>query len=310
MRAILRWHPALMTTAALMVVVSLLHAAGLVLDDRMYGSSPNWMKPLKFSFSFIFYTAWLGALIHLLEKASGAFERKARKFGNYITFVIWVEIVFIDIQTMRGTISHYNFHTVIEAIAYESAGFLAMSMVVVSVLLAYLVIRKQAASEPVLLALKTGTWLLVLSALVGVFMAFPKVPGGWSNDVVGGHSIGADINHAVVPYIFWAAEGGDLRVPHFIGLHAFQLLPLVAMIFHRWVDRRVVWVLSAGYAGVFFISFFQAMAGEAPFDVSMPTVAALAVTALATALGLVWAKRTPPVPPAPARTAEPVSANR
>ncbi|ANZ41982.1 hypothetical protein BBK82_44675 [Lentzea guizhouensis] len=310
MRALLRWHPALMTTAGLMVVLSLLHAAGLALDDRSYGSSPNWMKPLKFSFSFILYTAWLAALIHLLERASGAAERKARKFGNFIVFVVWVEMIFIDVQTLRGTTSHFNFRTIPEAVIYEVAGFLAMGMVAVNVLLVYLVIRRKAASEPVLLALKTGTWLLVASGLVGVFMAFPKVPGGWSNDVVGGHSIGADIDHAVVPYIFWAAEGGDLRVPHFIGLHAFQLLPLAAMIFHRWVNTRVVWVLSAGYTGVFLISFFQAMAGEAPFDVSTPTVVALAVTALATALGLVWALRTPPVPPASERAAEPVSAHR
>jgi hypothetical protein len=270
------------------------------------------MKPFKFSMSFALYAAMLGALVHLLERSSGTLERKARKIGNWMAAGFWVEIFFLDFQAMRGMQVHFNFRTVFDAVIYESVGAIAMATVVLHVLLVAVVLKKRAATPPVLLALKTGTAMLVASSFVGIFMAFPKTPEGYSGDVVGAHFIGTDVNHAVIPLIYWSAEGGDLRVSHFIGLHAFQLLPLAAMFFSRWVDRRMVWVLSAGYAGVFLISFFQALAGESLFRPSAATLAALGVTALGTAIGAFWARRNPsdpPAPPAPERASESVSAN-
>ncbi|MFJ9889813.1 hypothetical protein ACIQRW_28715 [Streptomyces sp. NPDC091287] len=313
MRALVRWHPALMITAGLMVVVSLFHAVGIVVDDRMYGQSPAWIKPLKFSLSFIVYTAWLGALVHLLEKTSGSLERKARRFGNWIVVAVWAEMFFLDLQTIRGTTVHFNFRTIPDAVIFESVGAIATTLVVINLLLVAVVLKKRAAAPPVLLALKIGTWLLVASSLVGIYMAFPTEPGGWSNDVVGAHSVDADIDHDVTPVIFWAAEGGDLRVSHFIGLHAFQLLPLIAMFLSRWVDRRMVWVLGAGYTAVFLISLVQALAGEAPFEPSAPTLIAGGAVLVGTLAGVVWARRNPsdapPISPAPERAAEPESVN-
>lgn len=299
MRAIVRWHPVLMITAGLMLVLSLVHAAGVVLDDTMYGQTPNWMKPLKFSVSFTLYAAMLGGLVHLLESASGSVERKVRVLGTWIAAALWYEIFFLDLQALRGTQVHFNFRSLFDAVIYESVGAVAMATVVLHVLLVAVVLRKRAARPPVLLALKLGTALLVASALVGVLMAFPLNGEGWSGDAVGGHFIGTDVDHDVVPGIYWSSEGGDLRVAHFIGLHAFQVLPLTALLFARWVDSRMVWVLSAGYTAVFAISLVQALAGESLFAPSPPTVAAAAATLAATAAGAVWAHRTRPTPPVP-----------
>lgn len=151
-----------------------------------------------------------------------------------------------------------------------------------------------------------------MSSMVGILMAQPKNGKGWSGDTIGGHYVGTDIDHDVIPLIFWSAEGGDLRVAHFIGLHGFQLLPLAALFFSRWVNRRMVWVLSAGYTSIFLISFFQALAAESLFRPGVLTLAAVALTVLGTAAGAVWARRAPtdpPSPPAQERAAEPVSAN-
>ena len=312
MRAIIRWHPTLMITAVAMVFVSGLHLIGVFVDDTMYGQSPNWMKPFKFSMSFALYAAMLGALVHLLERTSGSLERKVRKLGTWMAAGFWFEIAALDFQAFRGQQVHFNFRTIWDIIIYETVGAVAMATVVLHVLLVAVVVKKKAASSPVLLALKTGTALLVMSALVGIFMAQPKNGKGWSGDTIGGHSIGTDVDHDVIPLIYWSAEGGDLRVAHFIGLHGFQLLPLAALFLSRWVNRRMVWVLSAGYTSIFLISFFQALAGESLFSPSTPTLVAVALTVLGTAVGAVWAHRsrsTPPSPPASERATEPVSAN-
>lgn len=148
MRAIVRWHPALMITAALMAAVSILHLVGVFVDDTMYGQSPNWMKPFKFSMSFALYAAMLGALVHLLEKTSGSLERRARKLGTWMAVGFWFEIAALDFQAFRGQQVHFNFRTVWDAILYETVGAVAMGTVVLHVLLVAVVIKKKAASSP------------------------------------------------------------------------------------------------------------------------------------------------------------------
>ena len=65
----------------------------------------------------------------------------------------------------------------------------------------------------------------VLGALTGLYLG--GQPGHWA----GGVASDAD----GLPFFGWSRTGGDLRVAHFIGLHAIQILPLTA------------WALSACY---------------------------------------------------------------
>jgi hypothetical protein len=75
-------------------------------------------------------------------------------------------------------------------------------------------------------------------------------------------------------------EHGDLRVPHFLGLHALQVLPLLAFAFSRkrWTDTtraRLVLVAGASYALLFLILLAQALRGQSVVRPDAVTIALL-----------------------------------
>jgi hypothetical protein len=87
-----------------------------------------------------------------------------------------------------------------------------------------------------------------------------------------------------LPLVGWSTSGGDLRVAHFTGLHALQVLPLLVFGLRR--ARRhgagqrlgLVWTGALGYLGLIALTTWQALRGQ-------PALAPDALT-LAAATGL------------------------
>jgi hypothetical protein len=85
----------------------------------------------------------------------------------------------------------------------------------------------------------------------------------------------------------WNTTGGDLRVPHFFGMHALQALPLLAAVLGfarspRLADERtrsrLVKLAAALYAGLFVLTLWQSLRGQAatsPDALTLITLAAL-----------------------------------
>jgi hypothetical protein len=63
----------------------------------------------------------------------------------------------------------------------------------------------------------------------------------------------------------WSRDGGDLRVAHFFGMHAMQVLPVIGASLERTLSRRlaIVGVIVAAciYAAGTIFTFVQALEG-------------------------------------------------
>src|SRR4051795_4036915 len=118
------------------------------------------------------------------------------------------------------------------------------------------------------LAIRLG---LVVS-LVGMAVGFLLAPNG-------GHAVGVPDGGPGLFFVGWSTTGGDLRISHFVGLHALQVLPLLAaLLAHRSVVEairtRIVWSVAVGYLGLVLLLIWQAVRGEAPVPaaaVTLPT---------------------------------------
>jgi hypothetical protein len=80
-------------------------------------------------------------------------------------------------------------------------------------------------------------------------------------------------------------------VPHFVGLHALQVLALVAIGLRRWrrhEDARVKVVLAAAasYAALFGVLLWQALRGQSLVAPDATAVASLALWAVSALLAL------------------------
>lgn len=111
--------------------------------------------------------------------------------------------------------------------------------------------------------------------------------------VAGAHTVGAPDGGPGLPVTGWSREHGDLRVAHFLGLHALQLLPLTAVFLARrgWRQARrvrMVWAASASYVSLFALLLWQALRGHSIVSPDAATATALTAWVVLTAVA-VWA---------------------
>jgi hypothetical protein len=179
-----------------------------------------------------------------------------------------------------------------------------------TLIVAFALFRNRLGDRARTLAIRSG----VLLALLGMGLAFLMTgPQGdqISNyqGVVGAHTVGIADGGPGLPLLGWSTVAGDLRIPHFIGMHALQVLPIFAIVLEllsRRVPRlagerlrmRLVAIASVTYLAVIAIVTVQALSGESVVRPSAGFVAAGAVVAVtAFAAGVVSIRRGAPTRP-------------
>jgi hypothetical protein len=306
----------------LMLVVLLAAAVGMVVDHRIITGMPAWVKPAKFAISISIYSFTLLWLLHFLQ----GHKRLVSFLATSIAVGLCLEVLIIAAQAMRGTTSHFNYSTPFDATLYTSMAVIIVSIFLLNVVTAVLLLL-QRTTEPVLAwALRLG----LLLALVGMAVAFlmttaelqqalyrvlhflqptvfhlPALHPARPHGIVGGHSVGVVDGGPGLPFVGWSTTGGDLRIPHFVGLHALQVLPLFGWLLgHRRfaalsVRRRValVWVLALAYLGLVSLLTWQAMRAQpllAPDALTLQAGATLLVGTVLSMLSIVCLGRSTP----------------
>ncbi|MET1111146.1 MAG: hypothetical protein ABWX67_06435 [Allosphingosinicella sp.] len=223
-------------------------------DPRTLHGVSVWMKPAKFLVSvgiFALTAAWFWGYVRPERRDSPALRWTARILIASAGF----ELLYIALQAARGLDSHFNFSSAFHIVMYGLMGVAAVILTATTLPLAWEIARRPKAglSRDFTAALVTG---LVLTFLLGAGL------GGYMSQGAG-HSVGAEGGR--VFFFGWNRSGGDLRIAHFLGIHAQQAIPLLAGLVAGW-SVRARWAAlgtgTAAYVAVTLAIFLQAVAGQ------------------------------------------------
>jgi hypothetical protein len=224
------------------------------IDPRTLHGVGVWVKPAKFLLSvgvFSLTAAWFWGYVRPERRDSRTMRWTARTLIASASF----ELLYIGLQAARGLDSHFNFSSVFHILMYALMGLAAVILTATTLPLAWEIARRPRAglSRDFTAAVATG---LVLTFLLGAGL------GGYMSQMPG-HSVGAEGGR--VFFFGWNRSGGDLRVAHFLGIHAEQAIALLAALVAGWSAPARWAALAAGtlaYVAVTLAVFAQAVAGR------------------------------------------------
>jgi hypothetical protein len=314
------WHRPLLVFAAVSALLTVATTIALAVDTRILVGAPLWAKPLKFAISFTIYGvtwAWLYSL-----------QRRSRRLGWWLGTAIaaasTLEMAIIAGQAARGQRSHFNVATPLDTTLYGIMGSTILVLFVANLIWVILVLRDRYADAASTWALRLGLTISLAGLGLGSLMTSPTAEQqtGRVTDIAGAHNVGVPDGGPGLPLLGWSTVGGDLRIPHFIGMHALQLLPLLALALVPLSRRlpvlraeatrsRLIQISGAGYAGLLALVTWQALRGQSivrPDLLTLTAAGVLVVTVAAAGIAVLARARSRPLPPEPGEATAATSA--
>lgn len=296
------WHADAFLTGVgmLMAGALVIFLAGTALDPRTITGAPAWLKPAKFAASTAIYSFTLAWVFTFLRDWP-----RVRRVAGWTTGVVFVfEVVIIAAQAWRGTTSHFNLATPLDAALFRVMGAGIITQTLAASLIAITLWRVTFADRALGWALRAGMVLTLAGAGIGGLMTRPtewQIAGASAGNrltVAGAHTVGAPDGGPGLPGTGWSREHGDLRVPHFAGLHAVQALAVLAVLLRRRLDdprrTRLTLALAASYAGWLVILLWQALRGQSILQPDAATLLAFSTwTAVTAAAAWIAVRRRP-----------------
>lgn len=292
------WHRPSAIAAAVLGAVAVLCVAAMLLDQRTLAGAPIWAKPFKFAVSGALYFATWSWLVSLLPR----FRRTAGWLTNLLVAIFAAEYVLLVFQAARGRASHFNIATPQDALIYNVMGKMIMGLWAATLVLTVLVMFTKLEDRASFWAVRAGAVLSLVGISLGILMTNPTAQQlaqwktGGTPDMVGAHTVGIPDGGPGLPVLGWSTVAGDLRIPHFVGMHALQALPLLAIGLAALASRfprlrddvvraRLVLVGALGYAGLTALVTWQALRAQSIVHPDAATLGVLALLAAVVGLG-------------------------
>jgi hypothetical protein len=255
---LLRRQPFGAAVGFLFLAMTLPTLIGLALDSRTITGVSVWLKPFKFQLSLAVHVLTVTLALGTLDSSVSKGWAAGAAFLGLLAMSLF-EVGWITWQGARGLPSHFAADPFDMAV-YALMGVGATLIVLSTALLGMLVLRHPAHGVPRLVSRAVGIGFII-SGATGLVT-------GWAIAMNGGAVVGgAGGAGLAIPLFGWSGTEGDLRVAHFLGLHAAQCLPLLGLILSAWKPRNAYSALlvtallwSAATLGL----FIQALAGQ-PF---------------------------------------------
>jgi hypothetical protein len=286
-----RSSPPLAATAALMLAALVLSLIGLGVDSRIITGSPAWLKPIKFAISTAIFAGTMAWLFRYIT----VWPRFMKVLGWVLAVSLVVEVGIIDLQAARGTTSHFNVGTTLDAALFSVMGTFIMLLLLSSTMILAALFRQKFSDPDWGWALRLGMLITALGSGTGGLMLRPQpgqiTGGSVPQQTVGAHTVGGPDGGAGLAGVGWSSHHGDLRVPHFLGLHGIQLVPLASFLIARrrsFTLRqrvRLTILVAASYFGLVCILLWQALRGQSIAEPNGTTLAAFAMWLIVTGAG-------------------------
>lgn len=238
------------------------------IDLRQVTNSPIWLKPIKFAISTSLYSF---TLVWILQFIRGR-DRQIRRISWTITMMLIIENVAIYGQAFRGEASHFNITSPLNGMIFSIMGTAITILWFCHIAIALYLFRENSENKSLIESLRWGMGIAAFGMILGFFMTTPRPEqieamklGILKSN--GGHTFGAEDGGPGLPLLGWSTIAGDMRIPHFLGIHAMQMIPMIALLFiglhfSQIGIIRAIRSFSVFFAGLVLILTIQALSGE------------------------------------------------
>ena len=295
-----RWHRPLLVLGAMLAVLTVVTLIGWLVDDREVLGVNLWEKPLKFAISGTIYAVtWAWIIGHFTR-----WKRAAWWAGTVITVTLAIELVIITGAAVAGITSHFNVSTPLATTLWSIMAAAITTLWIATFVAGVALWRNPGADPARQAAIRTGVAISLLGMGLAFLMTSPTVDqlNDWQG-IAGAHTVGSADGGPGLPLLGWSTIAGDLRIPHFIGMHALQALPLLALLLElgarrvpllrdTLVRRGLVLTGAGAYLAVVGLVTVQALRGQSivtPDALTLIIGATIAAASLATALAVLAA---------------------
>jgi len=196
-----------------MLAASVAVLSGLMITGSQALATSAWIKPIKFSVSFASFVWTISLFLSVLDLPY--WQRKIARYA--IVGSVTLEMASLMVQAARS--AHGAALTRVDVIAAQATSAMISVVTAVSVWVLAMFLRSPQGTLMI-----NRAQLLAIRLSMGIFLAGNAI-GGYML-ARGSHTVGAADGGQGLPFLNWSTVAGDLRIAHFIALHAIQIVPL------------------------------------------------------------------------------------